>query len=270
MSTIAPRDIGLSTPDVPIASLSSELGQTRTARAIRYFGMPVLLTGVCVWLYLYVTRQTLDSIEGRTLNRTFVTDKLVEHITLALAATVLVIAIAVPLGILMTRPLLRRLTPLVIGLANIGQAIPSIGLIVFFPVVMNQIGFRPALYALVIHSALTVLRNTMVGLHQIDRSLLEAGRGMGMTGLSVLFRIELPLAVPIILAGVRTALILNVATATIGTFINAGTLGDLITNGIALDRDPVLITGAVLTAVLAVGIDWLAGVAEDVLRPKGL
>lgn len=267
MSTIAPRDLA---PGVPVRSLEAERARTGLPRALRYLGMPLVLVGVCTWLYLYVTSQTLDSIEQRTLNRDFVTEKLIEHITLALAATVAVIAIAVPLGILLTRPLFRRLTPVVIGLANIGQAIPSIGLVVFFPVVMGQIGFRPTLYALVIHSALTVLRNTMVGLHQIDRSLLEAGRGMGMTKLSVLFRIELPLAVPIILAGVRTALILNVATATIGTFIDAGTLGDLIDNGIALDRDPVLITGAVLTAVLAVGIDWFAGVAEDVLRPRGL
>lgn len=267
MSAIAPRELA---PGVPPRSVAAEAARTGPARALRYLGMPLLLAGVCTWLYFYVTGQTLDSIERRTLNQEFVTEKLIEHVTLALAATGAVIAIAVPLGILLTRPTFRRLTPLVIGLANIGQAIPSLGLIVFFPVVMTQIGFRPALYALVIHSALTVLRNTMVGLHQIDRALLEAGRGMGMTKPGVLVRIELPLAVPIILAGIRTALVLNVATATIGTFINAGTLGDLITNGIALNRDPVLITGAVLTAVLAVGADWLAGVAEDVVRPRGL
>ena len=269
MTAVAPsREVA---PGVPARSLEAELaGRTRFDAIARYTAMPLVLAAVSIWLYVYVTGHELDSIESRLLNQEFLTDKLLEHIKLGGFATLAVVAIAVPLGTVLTRPRFRRLTPFAIGLANIGQAIPSIGLIVFFPVVMNQIGFRPALYALVIHSALTVLRNTMVGLHQIDRALLEAGRGMGMTSLSVLFRIELPLAVPIILAGVRTALILNVATATIGTFINAGTLGDLITNGIALSRDPVLITGAVLTAVLAVGIDWLAGVAEDVLRPKGL
>ncbi len=268
MGTFAPSELAAPAPVDPLAAGLG--GRGLLPRVLRYLAMPLLLTGVCVWLYLYVNGKELDSIEQRTLNREFLTEKLLEHVKLAGAATLLVIAIAVPLGILLTRPPFRRLTPLVIGFANIGQAVPTLGLVIFFPVVMTQIGFRPVLYALVIHSALTVLRNTMVGLHQIDRSLIEAGRGMGMTKLRVLYRIELPLSTPIILAGVRTALILNVGTATVGTFINAGTFGDLITNGIALNRDTVLITGGVLTAVLALGIDWVAGVAEDILRPQGL
>ena len=232
--------------------------------------MPVFLTAVCVSLYLYVSRQELDTIETRLLEGQYVRERLVEHITLASVATVLMIAIAVPLGILLTRPLLRRLTPLFIGLANIGQAIPAIGLVFLFPVLWSQIGFRPMLYALIIHSALQVLRNTMVGLDQVDRALIDAGRGMGMSKLRVLMRIELPLAVPVILAGVRTALVLNVGVATLGTFINAGTLGDVIDNGVGLNREPVIITGAVLTAVLALTTDWVAGIAERILRPKGL
>ncbi|MEJ7568072.1 MAG: ABC transporter permease [Gaiellaceae bacterium] len=232
--------------------------------------MPVFLTAVCVGLYLYVSRQELDAIETRLLEGQYVRERLIEHITLASLATVLMIAIAVPLGILLTRPLLRRLTPLFIGLANIGQAIPAIGLVIIFPVVWSQIGFRPMLYALIIHSALQVLRNTMVGLDQVDRALIDAGRGMGMSKLRVLMRIELPLAVPVILAGVRTALVLNVGVATLGTFINAGTLGDVIDNGVGLNREPVIITGAVLTAVLALTTDWVAGIAERILRPKGL
>ncbi len=91
-----------------------------------------------------------------------------------------------------------------------------------------------------------------------------------MTKLRTLVRIELPLAVPIILAGVRTALILNVGVATLSTFFNAPSLGDFIVNGIALNRNPVLITGAILTGILALTIDWIASVAEDVLRPRGL
>ncbi len=91
-----------------------------------------------------------------------------------------------------------------------------------------------------------------------------------MSKLAVLFRIELPLAVPVILAGIRTALVINVGTATIATFVDAGGLGDIIINGIRLGRDPVLITGSVLTAVLALTIDWVAGIVESLLRPKGL
>src|ERR687894_582277 len=115
-----------------------------------------------------------------------------------------------------------------------------------------------------------ILRNTMVGLQQVDRSTIEAARGMGMTKTAVLYRIELPLAVPIILAGIRTALIINVGTATLGTFIGAGGLGESIKNAIRLDRTVVLVTASGVTAIVALFVDWLAGVAEDVLRPRGL
>ena len=269
MTAIAPsRDVA---PGVPARSLGAELeGGTRFAAALRYGSTPLVLVAACVWLYLWVTDHKLDSIESRMINQEFLIDKLREHITLAGAATIAVVAIAVPLGTLLTRPLFRRVTPVAIGLANVGQAIPSIGLVAFFPVVMAEVGFRPVLYALILHTALGVLRNTMVGLDQVDEALIDAGRGMGMTKLGVLFRIELPLAVPIILAGIRTAVVLNFASATLGTFISAGTLGDFITIGHDLDREPVLITGAVLTAVLALGIDWIAGIAERVLRPRGL
>jgi osmoprotectant transport system permease protein len=160
-------------------------------------------------------------------------------------------------------------TPVIIGLANIGQAVPSIGLLVLFAITWD-FGFWPAIVALVAYSFLSILRNTMVGLQQVDRSTIEAARGMGMTKTAVLFRIELPLAVPIILAGIRTALIINVGTATLATFVDAGGLGTVIDRGIRLGRDPVLIVGSVLTGVLALFIDWLASVAEDILRPKGL
>jgi osmoprotectant transport system permease protein len=132
------------------------------------------------------------------------------------------------------------------------------------------VGFNEAIIALVVYSVLPVLRNTMVGLQQVDYSLVEAGRGMGMTRLGVLMRIELPLAVPVILAGVRTALVINVGTATLATFVDGGGLGELINNGLRLSRQPVVLTGGVLTAVLALFIDWLAGITEEVLRPRGL
>lgn len=254
----------------PPGAVEEELrARAGLSRAVRYLAMPVFLGLVCLALYLWVTGRELDSIEQRTLNRDFITDRLIEHITLAAVSTVAVIAIALPLGILVTRPGARLLTPFVLAVANMGQAIPSIGLLVLFTLTIG-VGFWPAVYALVAYSALPILRNTMVGLRQVDPFLIEAGRGMGMTKLAALFRIELPLAVPVILAGVRTALILNVGVAVLGAFTDAGTLGDLIINGIALDREPVLITGAVLTGVLALTIDWLAGIAEDVLRPRGL
>lgn len=251
---------------------AAELELERAARMPRwvgYLGMPAFLVVASLALYLYITSLELDSIEQRTLNQEFITEKLIEHVKLTAVSTALVIAIAVPLGVLLTRPVARRIETPVVGLANIGQAIPSIGLLVLLAVTLG-IGFRYAVYALVTYSLLPILLNTMVGLRGVDRSLIEAGRGMGMTKARVLTKIELPLAVPVILAGIRTALVINVGTATLATFVNAGGLGFLIQNALQLDRQPVLITGSVLTAILALFVDWLAGVTEDVLRPRGL
>ena len=239
------------------------------SRLLRYLVMPVFLGVVCLALYLYVSTQQLDSIERRILTADFLFARVIEHIQLAVVSTLIVVVLAVTTGILLTRPGTRRVTPFIIGLANIGQAVPSIGLLALFALTWD-FGFWPAIVALVAYSFLSILRNTMVGLQQVDSSIIEAARGMGMTKLAVLFRIELPLAVPIILAGIRTALIINVGTATLVTFIGAGGLGEMINNAIRLDRTVVLITASGLTAILALFIDWLAGVAEDILRPRGL
>ena len=239
-------------------------------RLLRYVGMPIFLALLCLAMYLYIGSKDLDSIERRQINAEVITARLIEHIQLALVSTVIVVVLAVGVGILLTRPFARRVSAPIIGVANIGQAIPSIGLLALLAIVWTG-GFWPAVVALVAYSFLAILRNTMVGLQQVDRSTIEAARGMGMTKTAVLFRIELPLAVPIILAGIRTALIINVGTATLTTFTGAGTLGELINNALRLGReDTVLVVGSGLTAILALSIDWLAGIAEDVLRPKGL
>jgi len=230
---------------------------------------PAVLVLVCGALLLYLKRQSLDDIERRSINREVISQRLFEHIELVAASTLAVIVVAVPLGILLTRPGLRRLSGPVLALANVGQAVPSIGVLVLLAVTVG-IGFQKALIALLLYSLLPVLRNTMVGLDRVDRSLIDAGRGMGLSKTVVLFRIELPLAVPVMLAGIRLALILNVGTATLATFTNAGGLGTLIDTGVTLSRIPILLTGSVLTAVLALTVDWLAGLAERILRPRGL
>jgi osmoprotectant transport system permease protein len=245
----------------------SAKGAGGAARLLRYLGMPIFLAFACLALYLYISSKELDSIEQRNINANVITARLIEHIQLAAISTVIVVVLAVSVGILLTRPFARRVTT---RIANIGQAVPSIGLLAILAIIWTG-GFWPAVVALVAYSFLAILRNTMVGLQQVDRSTIEAARGMGMTKWAVLFRIELPLAVPIILAGVRTALIINVGTATLTTFTGAGTLGELINNALRLGReDTVLVVGSGLTAILALFIDWLASVAEDILRPRGL
>lgn len=155
------------------------------------------------------------------------------------------------------------------AVVNFGQAAPAVGLIVVFAFWLG-FGEAAAIAALVVYAVLPVLRNTMAGLDAVDRSLVEAGRGMGMSSLAVLGRIELPLAVPLILAGVRTALVLVVGTATLGVFVNAGGLGLLITTGVNLSLPRVLITGSILVAILALAVDWIGRVVEHVARPRGL
>ncbi len=254
-----------------MTSSSQTKGSTTIPPFIRrHMVMPIFLILVCVGLYLYIGTKELDSIEQRAVSAGNIFSNVWEHIQLAGLATILVVVLAVTTGIVVTRPALQRITPIAVNLGNIGQAIPSIGLLVLIAILWTT-GFWAAILGLLAYAFLPVLRNTMVGLQQVDSSVIESARGMGMSKMATLFRIELPLAIPIMLAGIRTALILAVGTATLATFINAGGMGDIINAGISTGRiDTTLVTGAVLTAVLALTIDWLAGIAEDILRPKGL
>jgi osmoprotectant transport system permease protein len=244
-------------------------GSPARRSALGLLATPALLVVACAALYGYLQSQRLDEIERRSISQQIITQRSVEHLEMVAVSTLLVIVIAIPLGVLLTRPRLRQLGTPLLALANVGQAIPSVGVLVLLAVTIG-IGFQKAVIALVLVSALPVLRNTMVGLQGVDHSLIDAGRGMGLTRTAVLLRVELPLAVPVILASLRVAVILNVGSATLAAFTNAGGLGDLINTGIALNRTPVLLTGSVLTAVLALACDWLLGVAERYLRPRGL
>lgn len=245
-------------------------GAAKVAKTFaRYLIMPAFLLAVCLALYLWIGSLELDSIEQRTLNQGYIVQRLIQHLQLTGVATVLVVVLSVSAGVLFTRDFMSRVSPYIVSVGSIGQAIPSIGVLALLAV-SGFFGFRAAILGLVIYAFLPVLRNTMVGIRQVDSSVIEAGRGMGMTKTAVLFRIELPLAIPIMLAGIRTALIIVVGTAALATFINAGGMGDIIVTGIKLSRDSILITGSVLTGVLALTIDYIAGVVEDILRPKGL
>ncbi|WP_026819171.1 ABC transporter permease [Arthrobacter castelli] len=230
---------------------------------------PVVIFAVLAALLIWLRSIELTSVERSTLQPDRLWGYTLEHLALTFLAAAIVLAIAIPLGILLTRGPFRFLTGPVLAVANIGQAAPAIGLIVLLAMGMG-FGFWAAIISLVIYAALPVLRNTMVGIEQVDSRLVEAGRGMGMSSAAVLFRIELPLAVPVMLAGIRTALVLLVGTATLATFISGGGLGILITSGVNLSLNVVLIVGALLVALLALLIDWVGRVVEQLARPKGL
>lgn len=236
----------------------------------RYAVTPALIVVALVALYLYVSSQELDSIEARTLNAAFIVPEVVRHIVIAFSATAIIVLLAVPVGILLTRPFAAAVRPPFLAVANTGQCVPSIGVLTLLVLAGLGVGLRTALVGLVFYGFLPVVRNTMVGLQQVDPNIIEAGRGMGLTKAAVLRRIELPLAVPIMLAGIRTALVITVGTAAVAAYINAGGLGRIIVQGLSQNRFVITLTGGVLTGALALFIDWLAGIAEDVLRPKGL
>lgn len=253
-------------PAVPTAGTrDAARAQERRTLVLQILVIGAVFAAVAIWL----ATADLSETELGTLNAATLWGYTVEHLALTAVSAVIVLTIAIPAGVLLTRRPLRFLTAPVMTVANIGQAAPAIGLIVLLAFWLG-FGFWAAVVSLVLYAVLPVLRNTMVGLTQVDDSLIEAGRGMGMSSAAVLFRVELPLAVPLMLAGIRTALVLLVGTATLATFINGGGLGVLITTGVNLNLTTVLVTGSLLVALLALVVDWLGRVVEYFARPRGL
>ncbi|WP_328427356.1 ABC transporter permease [Streptomyces sp. NBC_00443] len=231
--------------------------------------VPAMLVVLLLATWLWFQQADLDPVSENALSNGQVSQALWEQIELTVISTFFVLIIAIPLGILLTRRAFRKASPVALAFANMGQATPAIGLLALL-VIWLGIGRRAALIGIIIYAVLPVLSNTIAGLKANDPTLLEAARGIGMSSSGVLMRVELPLAVPLILAGVRTALVLNVGTATLAVFGGGGGLGVLITAGITNQRMPVLVLGSILTVALALLVDWLASLVEVLLRPRGL
>jgi osmoprotectant transport system permease protein len=250
-------------------SFSTSSGSKRTER-IRLLVQPVVVViGVAATL-LWAFSRDLDDIEKNNINAESLLTDTWDHLKVSFVVIVLVVVIAVPLGVVLTRSWARIAAPFFLAIATIGQAAPAIGVLVLFFLWSGWEGLWAAALPIALYSLLPVLRNTIVGLQQVDRTLVEAARGVGMSSPKVLFRIELPLAVPLILAGLRTSLVLAVGTATLAAFVNGGGLGLLIDAGYKLNRITILVVGAVLAMGLALLVDWLGAVAERFLRPRGL
>jgi osmoprotectant transport system permease protein len=234
------------------------------------FVTPLIVALGCVGLVVYYRRADRIFQDERALGwERNLRPQLEQHLSLTLWSTLFTIAIAVPLGVLLTRPRYRRAGGPILAVATSGQAVPAFGLLVLAFAWLGR-GPWTTIWALTLFTILPVLRNTMVGLEQVDESVIEAGRGMGLTKRQALRQIELPLAVPVILAGIRTALVINVGMAALAFLIGGGGLGTTISAGLKLSRDLVLVTGAVLTALVALAVDWIAALIETALRPRGL
>lgn len=252
------------------SQFASDSGSRRAER-LRMFAQPLVVVALVAAVLGWAFSQNNDEVTLRSLNPSNIVQLTWTHFLISLAVAVVVVLVAVPLGVLLSRSWASAVSPIVIGVANIGQAAPSVGLLVlFFLFTGGMTGFWIAAGPIAFYALLPVLRNTIVGLQQVDRSLIDAGRGVGMSGTGVLLRIELPLAVPYVLAGLRTALVLAVGTATLALFVGAGGLGELIDTGYKLNDYTVMVVGSVLAMALALLVDWLGAMAETYLSPRGL
>lgn len=194
--------------------------------------------------------------------------RLGEHIVLVVASTLIAAAIGIPLGIFAARK--PRLAGPLVGLANLAQTIPSLALFGFLIPLpfIGGIGTRTALVALTLYGVLPIVRTTMTGLRGVDRAVLECAAAMGMTSGQVLRQVELPLAAPAILAGVRVATVVGVGTATIASAIGAGGLGDYIFRGLSMVDPTVILAGALPAAILALTADGMLALATRAVDPR--
>ena len=205
-----------------------------------------------------------------------------EHLALTLIAMCVACAIAIPLGIALARCRIRLLVNTAMGLVNIIQPVPSLALVALTVVlfhlinesmdtrVLATLGMFPALVALVAYALLPILRNTYTGIRQVDPAVIEVATAMGMTRRQILFAVQLPLALPFIMAGVRIATVWTVGVATLVSLVGAGGLGDLIFRGLSNYRINLILAGAAPAAALALILDWFLARLERWLTPAGL
>lgn len=193
----------------------------------------------------------------------------VRHLQIVGAAELLAITIGIPIGFLSTRRACRFISPVLIGTANVGQTVPTLAFIGIAGAVLGM-GYKAAVIALLVYAMLPIIRNTYAGIRSVDPAVKEAARGMGMSMLQVTAKVEMRLAMPIILAGIRTSMVVNVGTAAVAGMIGSGGLGELIVTGIAVRVTQLILQGAAPTAALAVILDALIGGVETWVTPRGL
>ncbi|MDT2596191.1 ABC transporter permease [Enterococcus dongliensis] len=193
--------------------------------------------------------------------------KSAEHLYISGIALGLGILVAVPLGILLTR--LPKIASFVIGIASVLQTVPSLALLALM-IPFLGVGKFPAIIALFIYSLLPILRNTFIGMKNVDRNYRDVAKGMGMTDLQSIFTVELPIAIPTIMAGIRLAAVYVIAWATLASYIGAGGLGDMIFSGLNNFQPPLIIAGTVPVILIALITDLLLGFLEDHLTPVAL
>lgn len=190
-----------------------------------------------------------------------------EHLYISFISIFLGVLVAVPLGIALTR--IPKVADKIMSLVGIVQTFPTLAILAFF-IPLLGIGKIPAIVALFFYSLLPILRNTYTGVYGLDKGLLDAGRGMGMTQWERIRMVELPLAMPVIMAGIRISTVYLIGWATLAAYIGAGGLGDFIFDGLNLFKTEFILAGAIPTTIMALVIDYLLGRLEERLTPEGI
>lgn len=193
--------------------------------------------------------------------------KTLEHISLSLSAVLLACLIGIPVGFFIVGH--KKLSQVVLGIANIIQTIPSLAMFAF-ALPLFGIGVKPAIFALFLYALLPIIKNTLLGIRSVDPSIIKAAKGMGMSRVQIMFMVEVPLSISIIMGGVRIATVTSIGVTTIATLIAAGGLGDFIYQGLSTFNQPMILTGAILSAALALIADFGLGIVERKLTSDGL
>jgi osmoprotectant transport system permease protein len=224
----------------------------------------IILIGVTVWM------TSLGSVGIFKVTPAMkILSATMRHLQIVAVAELLAIIVGIPIGFLSTRKAFRFISPVLIGIANIGQTVPTLAFIGIAAAFLGM-GYTAAVVALFIYATLPVVRNTYAGIRSVDPAVKEAAQGMGMSKWEVTGKIELPLARPVIMAGIRTSTVVNVGTAAVAGMIGAGGLGAIIMSGLAVRVIEIVIQGAAPTAALAIMLDALLGGVEDWMTPRGL
>jgi osmoprotectant transport system permease protein len=200
-------------------------------------------------------------------NADLLVDKTFEHIFLAGIAVALACSLGVPVGFAISNN--AKLAKNVMNVANVIQTIPSLALFAF-AMPLFGIGAKPAIFALFLYALLPIIKNTLLGIHNVDPAIIESARGMGMSEIQILFKVEVPLAIAVIMGGVRIATVTGIGIATIAALIGAGGLGQLIYQGISMMDFDMILAGAISSAVLALLADFVLGQVEKKLTSKGI
>jgi len=244
----------------------AEMKSARAMALLLASGLLLLLAWGMPWLEAPLAR-LFPELPAVVYARSTFTALLLEHLFLVLASSGLAVSLGVGLGVFVTRPAGRDLLPVADGLASMGQTFPPVAVLAL-AVPLVGFGAKPTLIALFIYGLFPVLRNTVTGLEGIAPGITDAARGMGMTPWQALARVELRAAMPLIMAGVRTSVVINVGTATLGATIGAGGLGAPIIAGLSTQNPAFVLQGALMAGLLAVVADGWLGLAQARLTAR--